>query len=110
MNKLKLLDLFSGIGGFSYGLESTNGFETIAFCEKDKFCQKILRKHWKHIKIYEDVRNINGKEIEADVITGGFPCQGFSLAGPRDVDDKRNRPYRELRRSIELVKPEFFLR
>ena len=37
-------------------------------------------------------------------------CEGFSLAGPRDVDDKRNRLYRELRRSIELVKPEFFLR
>ena len=90
MNKLKLLDLFSGIGGFSYGLESTNGFETIAFCEKDKFCQKVLKKHWNDIKIYEDVRNINGKEIKADVITGGFPCQPFSVAGKRrGTDDDR---------------------
>jgi DNA (cytosine-5)-methyltransferase 1 len=44
MSKLKLLDLFSGIGGFSLGLESTGGFETIAFVEKDKFCQKVLAK------------------------------------------------------------------
>jgi DNA (cytosine-5)-methyltransferase 1 len=43
MSKLKLLDLFSGIGGFSLGLESTGGFETIGFVEKDKFCQKVLK-------------------------------------------------------------------
>ena len=78
MNKLKLLDLFSGIGGFSYGLESTNGFETIAFCEKDKFCQKVLKKHWNDIKIYEDVRHIKGSEIKADVVGPGpapSPCK-----------------------------------
>jgi hypothetical protein len=48
---LKVLDLFSGIGGFSLGLESTGHFETIAFCEKDQFCQKVLKKHWSNIPI-----------------------------------------------------------
>ena len=90
MNKLKLLDLFSGIGGFSYGLEQTQGFETIAFCEKDKFCQQVLRKHWNDIKIYDDIRDIKGSTIKADIITGGFPCQPFSVAGKqRGTDDDR---------------------
>jgi DNA (cytosine-5)-methyltransferase 1 len=77
---LKVLDLFSGIGGFSLGLESTGFFETVAFCEKDDFCKKVLQKHWGDIKIYDDIRSIDD-EIQADVITGGFPCQSFSQAG-----------------------------
>ena len=51
--KLKVLDLFSGIGGFSLGLESTGHFETIAFCEKDQFCQKVLNKHWSNVPIID---------------------------------------------------------
>ena len=109
MNKLKLLDLFSGIGGFSYGLESTNGFETIAFCEKDKFCQKVLRKHWNNIKIYEDVRNIKGSEIKADVITGGFPCQPFSVAGKQRGTDDDRYLWDETLRVIAETKPKWFV-
>ena len=80
---LKHLDLFSGIGGFSLGFEKTGGFETVAFCEKDKFCQSVLKKHWNNIRIYDEIRNLKGKEINADVVTGGFPCQPFSVAGKR---------------------------
>jgi DNA (cytosine-5)-methyltransferase 1 len=109
MNKLKLLDLFSGIGGFSYGLESTNGFETIAFCEKDKFCQKVLKKHWNDIKIYEDVRHIKGKEIKADVITGGFPCQPFSVAGKQRGTDDDRYLWDETLRVIAETKPKWFV-
>jgi DNA (cytosine-5)-methyltransferase 1 len=109
MNKLKLLDLFSGIGGFSYGLESTNGFETIAFCEKDKFCQKVLKKHWNDIKIYEDVRNIKGSEIKADVITGGFPCQPFSVAGKRKGTDDDRYLWDETIRVVAETKPKWFI-
>jgi len=78
---LKILDLFSGIGGFSLGLESTGYFETVAFCEKDEFCKKVLQKHWSHLKIYDDVRSLHDTKIQADVVTGGFPCQAFSQAG-----------------------------
>ena len=84
--KLKVLDLFSGIGGFSLGLERTGGFETVAFCEIDPFCQKILAKHWPNVKCYNDVRTID-YDGAVDVITGGFPCQPFSTAGKRQGQD-----------------------
>ena len=79
--ELSVLDLFSGIGGFSLGLESTGKFKTIGFCEKDKFCQKVLQKHWSDTPIYEDIKKLDGTKIKADVITGGFPCQSISIAG-----------------------------
>ena len=86
MKKLKVLDLFSGIGGFSLGLERTGGFETVAFCEIDPFCQKVLKKHWPDVPIYNDVRTLN-YDGAVDVITGGFPCQPFSTAGKRGGGD-----------------------
>ena len=84
--KLKVLDLFSGIGGFSLGLERTGGFETVAFCEIEKFPRKVLNKHWPNVPIYEDVRNVTAEKLRTDgifpdVITGGFPCQDISVAG-----------------------------
>ena len=80
---MNVLDLFSGIGGFSLGLESTGFFKTIAYVEKDKFCQKVLRKNFPNIPIEDEVRNVKGERFKADVITGGFPCQPFSVAGKR---------------------------
>lgn len=80
----KVLDLFSGIGGFSLGLESTGLFETEAFCEIDEDCRKVLRKHWPTTKIYTDIRELKGAEIGSiDVVTGGFPCQPFSSINTR---------------------------
>lgn len=86
MEKLKVLDLFSGIGGFSLGLERTGGFETVAFCEIEEFPRKVLKKHWPEVPIYEDVRTLTADVLERDgiaidVITGGFPCQDISIAG-----------------------------
>ena len=87
---MNVLDLFSGIGGFSLGLESTGFFKTIAFVEKDKFCQKVLRKNFPNIPIENDVRNVKGEKYRSDVVTGGFPCQPFSVAGKRrGTDDDR---------------------
>jgi len=90
MARNNVLDLFSGIGGFSLGLESTGFFKTICFVEKDKFCQKILQKNFPNIPIEDEVRNVKGERFKADVITGGFPCQPFSVAGKRrGTDDDR---------------------
>lgn len=77
---LKVLDLFSGIGGFSLGLERTGGFETVAFCEIDEHAKRVLNKNWPDISIYNDVVNLE-HDGEIDVITGGFPCQDLSIAG-----------------------------
>jgi len=107
--KLKLLDLFSGIGGFSLGLESTGFFETIAFVEKDKFCQKILKKNFNNIPIEEDIRNVKGERYAADVITGGFPCQPFSVAGKRKGTDDDRYLWDETIRIVRECKPRWFI-
>ena len=107
--KLKLLDLFSGIGGFSLGLESTGFFETIGFVEKDKFCQKVLKKHWNNINIEEDIRNVKGEKYQADVVTGGFPCQPFSVAGKRKSTADDRYLWDEMLRVIRETKPRWVI-
>ena len=88
---MRHLDLFSGIGGFALGLNRA-GFETIAFCEIDSFCQRVLKKHWPDVPIIEDVKDAEKFDAigEVDIITGGYPCQPFSGAGLKrgDTDDR----------------------
>jgi DNA (cytosine-5)-methyltransferase 1 len=85
------LDLFSGIGGFALGLNRA-GFETVAFCEIDPFCQRILKKHWPDVPIIEDVKDAEKFDAIGDVeiITGGYPCQPWSAAGLKrgEADDR----------------------
>ena len=61
------LDLFSGIGGFSLGLEKA-GFTTKAFCEMDPFCKLVLNKHWKDIPVYDNIKTLHGTQIEKGLI------------------------------------------
>ena len=98
-----VLDLFSGIGGFSLGLERTGGFKTIAFCEFDEFCQKILKKHWPDVPIYDDVRTI--ENVKADIITGGYPCQPFSVAGSQKAEEDDRHLWPEMLRIIAQTRP-----
>ena len=113
--KLRVLDLFSGIGGFSLGLERTGGFETVAFCEIEPFPRKVLAKHWPGVPIYEDVRQLTGDRLAADgiavdVITGGFPCQDLSVAGRRDgIEGKRSGLWSEIIRLYCEVRPRFLI-
>jgi DNA (cytosine-5)-methyltransferase 1 len=107
--KLKLLDLFSGIGGFSLGLESTGYFETIAFVEKDKFCQQVLKKNFKDIPIESEVRDVKGDRYAADIICGGFPCQPFSVAGKRRGTEDDRYLWDETIRIIRECKPRWFI-
>lgn len=107
--KLKLLDLFSGIGGFSLGLESTGYFKTIAFVEKDKFCQQVLKKNFKDIPIESEVRNVKGERYAADIITGGFPCQPFSVAGKRRGTEDDRYLWDETIRIVRECKPKWFI-
>jgi len=111
MKKLKLLDLFSGIGGFSLGLESTGYFETVAFCEFDKHARQVLNKHWPEIKIYEDVRTLDAKKYRGsvDVVCGGFPCQDLSGAGSQKgiTEGERSSLYIEMLRIIGECLPRY---
>ncbi|WP_395175840.1 DNA cytosine methyltransferase [Roseibium alexandrii] len=110
--KLKILDLFSGIGGFSLGLERTGGFETVAFCEIEPWPQRILRKHWPDIPLYEDVREVTRDRLVADgitgidILTGGFPCQDLSLSGRRaGIEGERSGLWSEVHRLIGELRP-----
>ena len=106
---LKVLDLFSGIGGFSLGLESTGFFETVAFCEKDDFCRQVLKKNWPNISIYNDVRSLHDTKIQADVVTGGFPCQSFSQAGLQKGRGDDRWLWNEMFDVIKRVKPRWVI-
>ena len=106
---LRLLDLFSGIGGFSLGMEATKRIKTVGFVEKDKFCQKVLQKNFKNIPIEEDIRNVKGSNYAADIVSGGFPCQPFSVAGKRRGQDDDRYLWDETIRVVAETKPKWFV-
>lgn len=105
MNKLKVLDLFSGSGMFSLGLERTGGFETVAFCEIEEFPRKVLAKHWPEVPCYEDITTAEFGQIESvDMVTAGFPCQDVSLAGPGSgLAGERSGLYWQILRTVRMV-------
>jgi len=110
---MRVLDLFSGIGGFSLGLERA-GMETVAFCEIEEYPRKVLAKHWPDVPIYEDVRDVSKQRLDADgigridVITGGFPCQDISVAGKQaGIEGERSGLWGELARIIGDIRPRY---
>lgn len=109
---MKVLDLFAGIGGFTLGLERA-GFETVAFCEIEPYAQKVLRKNWPEVPIYDDVRDITAERlvsdgISVDVITGGFPCQDISVAGKQaGIEGERSGLWTECARLIGELQPRY---
>ena len=111
---MKVLDLFAGIGGFSLGLEAA-GMETVAFCEFDKHAQKVLKKNWPEIPIYDDVRELTNDRLIADgitgidVITGGFPCQDISVAGNQAGlgEETRSGLWSECARLLRDIRPKY---
>ena len=117
MPKLRVLDLFSGIGGFSLGLERTGGFETVAFCEIEPFPRSVLAKHWPEVPCYEDVRELTASRLAADgitgidVITGGFPCQDISTAGRQAGigEGTRSGLWSEIVRLIGELRPRYVI-
>jgi DNA (cytosine-5)-methyltransferase 1 len=104
---VKVVDLFSGIGGFSLGLESTGGFETIQFVENESWCQKILAKNFPEVPIAGDIREYEGQR--ADVVVGGFPCQPFSVAGKRKGTRDDRHLWPEMLRVIKACKPRWVI-
>jgi DNA (cytosine-5)-methyltransferase 1 len=104
---MNVLDLFSGIGGFSLGLERA-GMRTVGFCEIESWCRAVLAKHWPGVPCDCDITTREFIEGEADVVCGGFPCQDISLAGEgAGLAGSRSGLWRELLRAIRVVRPRF---
>ena len=104
------LDLFSGIGGFALALEKV-GFKTVGFCEVDPYCRLLLQKHWKGVTIHHDIKKLEAKDIEEpiDILTGGFPCQPYSVAGKQKGTDDNRYLWPDMFRVIKEVKPTFII-
>lgn len=109
-----MLDLFAGIGGFSLAGHWA-GFQTAAFCEIEPFCQKVLAKNFPGIPIYDDIRSLTKERMEADgittidIITAGYPCQSFSLAGQRKGQEDDRYLWPEVFRLIQEIRPTWIL-
>lgn len=110
------LDLFSGIGGFALGLQRTGKFKTIAFCEYDEFCHRVLRKNFGNVPIIKDIKSFDTERFIHEhgrpfIITGGFPCQPFSQAGLRQgTEDEKGRDlWSEMHRVISSLKPQWVI-
>ena len=108
---LTMIDLFSGIGGFSLAASWLGGIQTVQFVECDLFCQKILRKHWPTVPIHNDIRTFRPEPGAADIIVGGFPCQDISVAGGRAGIKRGTRSglFFELMRVVRLVGPRYIV-
>lgn len=85
---MRVADFFSGIGGFSLGLERA-GMQTALFCEIDEKCRRVLEHHWPHVKMEHDIEHMDTAGIAVDLACGGFPCQPFSSAA-RGRNNKRD--------------------
>mgnify|MGYP002142341869 FL=1 len=113
--RLNVLDLFSGIGGFSLGLERA-GMRTVAFCEIEPFQRGVLRKNFPHVPQYEDVRTLTAETLArdginfVDVICGGFPCQDISAAGKgAGIEGERSGLWSEIARLVGELRPRYLV-
>jgi DNA (cytosine-5)-methyltransferase 1 len=111
MNKLSL---FSGIGGIDLAAKWAD-MTTVAFCEIEPFCQRVLRKHWPGVPIIEDVRDVTRKELDLlgigtiDLISAGYPCQPFSVAGKRRGAEDDRHLWSEVARILAEIRPSWFV-
>jgi DNA (cytosine-5)-methyltransferase 1 len=108
MSSLNMMDLFSGIGGFSLAARWLGGIETVQFVEREPFCQRILAKHWPTVPIHDDICTFQPDPGSADIVCGGFPCQDISQAGKgAGLAGSRSGLFYELLRVIRLVGPRY---
>lgn len=110
--KIKVLDLFSGISGFSVGLDRA-GMETVAFCEIDPACQSVIKHHWPDVPIFNDIKDLTYEKIintvgNVDCLAGGYPCTGHSVAGKKKgFENESSSLWREYHRLAGEIKPRY---
>ena len=107
---LRMIDTFSGIGGFSLAARWLGGIETVQFVEREPYCRTILRKHWPDVPIHDDICTFQPEPGSADIICGGFPCQDISQAGKgAGLAGSRSGLFYELLRVVRLVGPRYIV-
>ena len=107
---LRMIDTFSGIGGFSLAARWLGGIETVQFVECEPFCQRILAKHWPTVPIHDDICTFQPEPGSADIVCGGFPCQDISQAGKgAGLAGSRSGLFYELLRVVRLVGPRYIV-
>lgn len=112
---LRVLDLFSGIGAFSLGLERSGAGTPVAFCDADPYCRQVLARHWPNIPCFDDIRTLAAADLKArgikvNAICGGFPCQDISYAGPgAGLRGNRSGLWSEFARLIGELEPDYVL-
>ena len=109
MNEKTHLDLFSGIGGFALAAR-WNGYRTVGFCDNEPYAQAVLKKHWPDVPCHKDIREVRG-ELYAGVtlLTGGFPCQPFSVAGKQGGKNDDRYLWPEMLRVIREARPTWII-
>jgi DNA (cytosine-5)-methyltransferase 1 len=109
MNERTHLDLFSGIGGFALAAK-WNGYRTVGFCDNEPYAQAVLKKHWPEVPCHKDIREVRG-DLYAGVtlLTGGFPCQPFSVAGKQRGKDDNRYLWPEMCRVIREARPAWII-
>jgi len=115
---MRKLSLFSGVAGIDLAAHWA-GMETVAFCEREPFPQKVLRKHWPNIPIYDDVCTLTAERLKEDgiigpsrtidIISGGYPCQPFSNAGKRQGKEDDRHLWPEVYRLLQEIRPRWFV-
>ena len=104
------LDLFSGIGGFALAAQMVGGIKTAAFCEIDPWARRVLNKNFPNVPVHEDVKTLDpSKYGTIDLITGGYPCQPFSLSGKRQGEDDDRHLWPEVLRITAAARPRWLV-
>ncbi len=110
LHKMKHGSLFSGIGGFDLAAQWV-GWENIFQVEIDNYCQKLLKQHFPNVNRYRDIREFDGTKYRGtvDVVSGGFPCQPFSVAGKQGGQEDNRYLWPEMLRVISEIRPRFIV-
>jgi len=109
MNERTHLDLFSGIGGFALAAR-WNGYRTVGFCDNEPYAQAVLKKHWPEVPCHKDIREVRGELYSGvTLLTGGFPCQPFSVAGKQRGKDDNRYLWPEMLRVIREARPTWII-
>lgn len=107
---MKHVDLFSGIGGFALAVDWAYEGAEHTFCEIDPFCQKVLKKHWPKAEIHDDIKQFKADNLgRVDLLTGGFPCQPFSVAGKQRAQEDDRHLWPEMFRIIKECRPSWII-